>query len=158
MSYLDTATAREWARIAHREDDPAIAIAAAAAEAELELRTGWVVTADTERSQHVESYPAGGRVLAWRQPVTLAVDAATDEELDLITINGLTYFELTGEETYPVTVTLTCGGGIDSVNALLRAALLTRVAQLTAYRGDDTAPPADTYWNNICTMMGKGIA
>ena len=92
------------------------------------------------------------------QPVTLAVDAATDEELDLVTINGLTYFELTGEETYPVTVTLTCGGGIDSVNALLKAALLTRVAQLTAYRGDDTAPPADTYWNNICAMMGKGIA
>lgn len=157
MAYLDVTTAREWARIAHREDDPAIAIAADAAEAELEARTGWVVTADTERTQWVESYPSEGRVLLRRQPVTAAEDALTSTALDLTNINGLVYAELTGEETYPLTITLTCGSGLAAIQPLLKAALLTRVTQLIAYRGDDTQAPASAYWDNICAMMGKGI-
>lgn len=157
MAYTDLSTAREWARIAHREDDPAIDIAVAAAEAELEARTGWVVAPDTERTQWVESYPQEGRVLLRRQPVTAAEDAATSTALDLIDINGVMYAELTGSETYPLTITLTCGNGTGSLQPLLKAALLTRITQLIAYRGDDTQAPASAYWDNICAMMGKGI-
>lgn len=155
---LDLPKYRAWARIPHNEDDPAILIAWQAAVRELEERTGWVVDPVT-RTQYVPAEPDNEEllVLASRQPVTAAtvvVDSIV-ESMTLVTVNGLQYFKMLPELTYPITVTLSVGSG--TLNPLLEMALLQRVTQHAASRGDDTVALSSDYWDRISTMMGKGI-
>jgi hypothetical protein len=77
--------------------------------------------------------------------------------LTLVTINGLQYFKMPEEGiTYPITITLSVGS--NTLNPLLEMALLQRVTQHVASRGDDTVALSSDYWDRISTMMGKGIA
>ncbi len=56
---------------------------------------------------------------------------------------------------YPVVLTVTAG--TNTLNPLLEMALLQRVTQHVASRGDDTVALPSDYWDRICGMMGKGI-
>jgi 8-oxo-dGTP pyrophosphatase MutT (NUDIX family) len=157
---IDISKFRAWARIPSTQDDPAILIAWEAAKRELEERTGWCVDPIT-RTQYVASEPDNEEllVLAARQPVTAAtytVDMVVTS-LTLVTINGLQYFKMPEEGiTYPITITLSVGS--NTLNPLLEMALLQRVTQHVASRGDDTVALSSDYWDRISTMMGKGIA
>ena len=156
---LDLAKFRSWARIPHTEDDPAIGIAWEAAVRELEERTGWVVD-PTTRTQYVGVEPTNTEklVLLTRQPVT-AVTCVDDNSvtitLTLVTINGLQYADLdVADVEYPLVLTVSAGN--NTLHPLLQMAVLQRVTQLNAARGDDTVPLKTDYWDNICAMMGKG--
>lgn len=157
---LDLAKYRAWARIPHTEDDPAIQIAWEAAVRELEDRTGWVVDPVT-RTQYVGVEPTNTEklVLLTRQPVTLCTtinDNAQLISLTLIEINGLQYADLdVNDLSYPITLTLLAGS--NTLNPLLEMALLQRVTQHVASRGDDTVVLSSDYWDRISGMMGKGI-
>ena len=166
---LDLAKFRAWARIPHTEDDPAIGIAWAAAVRELEERTGWVVD-PTTRTQYVGVEPTNTEklVLLSRQPVTQVVsfnESGFSYEHPLVTINGLQYAKLDREivggieqdatRTYPLLLTVNCGS--NTLNPLLEMALLQRVTQHVASRGDDTVVLSSDYWDRISSMMGKGI-
>jgi 8-oxo-dGTP pyrophosphatase MutT (NUDIX family) len=157
---IDISKFRAWARIPSTQDDPAILIAWEAAKRELEERTGWCVDPIT-RTQYVAAEPDNEEllVLAARQPVTAAtytVDMVVTS-LTLVTINGLQYFKMPEEGiTYPITITLSVGS--NTLNPLLEMALLQRVTQHVASRGDDTVALSSDYWDRISTMMGKGIA
>ncbi len=157
---IDISKFRAWARIPSTQDDPAILIAWEAAKRELEERTGWCVDPIT-RTQYVAAEPDNEQllVLAARQPVTAAtytVDMVVTS-LTLVTINGLQYFKMPEEGiTYPITITLSVGS--NTLNPLLEMALLQRVTQHVASRGDDTVALSSDYWDRISTMMGKGIA
>jgi hypothetical protein len=73
-----------------------------------------------------------------------------------IIINGLIYVDMEIDAiTYPVTLTVTASNA--ALNPLLEMALLNRVAQKVAERGDDTRALDSTYWDRITGMMGKGI-
>ena len=156
---IDISKFRAWARIPSTQDDPAILIAWEAAKRELEERTGWCVDPIT-RTQYVPAEPDNEEllVLAARQPVTAAtytVDMVVTS-LTLVTINGLQYFKMPEEGiTYPITITLSVGS--NTLNPLLQMALLQRVTQHVASRGDDTVALSSDYWDRISTMMGKGI-
>jgi 8-oxo-dGTP pyrophosphatase MutT (NUDIX family) len=156
---IDISKFRAWARIPSTQDDPAILIAWEAAKRELEERTGWCVDPIT-RTQYVAAEPDNEQllVLAARQPVTAAtytVDMVVTS-LTLVTINGLQYFKMPEEGiTYPITITLSVGS--NTLNPLLEMALLQRVTQHVASRGDDTVALSSDYWDRISTMMGKGI-
>lgn len=156
---IDISKFRAWARIPSTQDDPAILIAWEAAKRELEERTGWCVDPIT-RTQYVAAEPDNEEllVLAARQPVTAAtytVDMVVTS-LTLVTINGLQYFKMPEEGiTYPITITLSVGS--NTLNPLLEMALLQRVTQHVASRGDDTVALSSDYWDRISTMMGKGI-
>jgi hypothetical protein len=54
-------------------------------------------------------------------------------------------------------VVLTVTVGTNTLNPLLEMALLQRVTQHVASRGDDTVALPSDYWDRICGMMGKGI-
>ena len=166
---LDLAKFRSWARIPHTEDDPAIGIAWEAAVRELEERTGWVVD-PTTRTQYVGVEPTNTEklVLLSRQPVTQVVsfnESGFSYEHPLVTINGLQYAKLDREivsgveqdatRTYPLLLTVNCGS--NTLNPLLEMALLQRVTQHVASRGDDTVTLSSDYWDRISAMMGKGI-
>jgi hypothetical protein len=157
---LDLAKFRSWARIPHTEDDPAIEIAWLAAVRELEERTGWVVDPVT-RTQYVGVEPTNTEklVLLTRQPVTLCTtvnDNAQLISLTLIEINGLQYADLdVNDLSYPLSLTLAAGS--NTLNPLLEMALLQRVTQHVASRGDDTVVLSSDYWDRISGMMGKGI-
>ena len=157
---LDLAKFRAWARIPHTEDDPAIQIAWEAAVRELEERTGWVVDPVT-RTQYVGVEPTNTEklVLLSRQPVTLCTtvnDNAQLISLTLIEINGLQYADLdVNDLSYPLSLTLAAGS--NTLNPLLEMALLQRVTQHVASRGDDTVTLSSDYWDRISGMMGKGI-
>lgn len=156
---IDISKFRAWARIPSTQDDPAILIAWEAAKRELEERTGWCVDPIT-RTQYVAAEPDNEEllVLAARQPVTAAtyLDDMVVTNLTLVTINGLQYFKMPEEGiTYPITITLSVGS--NTLNPLLEMALLQRVTQHVASRGDDTVALSSDYWDRISTMMGKGI-
>jgi len=156
---IDIAKVRAWARIPSTQDDPAILIAWEAAKRELEERTGWCVDPIT-RTQYVAAEPDNEEllVLAARQPVTAATytEDMVVTSLTLVTINGLQYFQMPEEGiTYPITITLSVGS--NTLNPLLEMALLQRVTQHVASRGDDTVALSSDYWDRISTMMGKGI-
>lgn len=155
---LDIAKFRAWARVPSTQDDPAIVIAWEAAKRELEERTGWCVDPVT-RTQYVGVEPQDSEllVLAYRQPTTAAtitVDAVTTS-LTIVEINGLKYFQMPEGTEYPITVTLTAGS--NTLNPLLEMALLQRVTQHVASRGDDTVALSSDYWDRISSMMGKGV-
>jgi len=157
---LDIAKFRGWARITHQEDDPAIAIAWAAAVRELEERTGWCVDPVT-RTQYVGVEPNNTEKLVRleRQPATAATcvdDNAATISLTLVTINGIQYASLDEDDlTFPLVLTVTAG--TNTLNPLLEMALLQRVTQHVASRGDDTVTLPSDYWDRISAMMGKGI-
>jgi hypothetical protein len=164
---LDIAKFRSWARIPHNEDDPAIAICWAGAVRELEERTGWCVESVT-RTQWVPSAPLtiyGGMYLKLERQGDLAGTTATYSDSATvpltgtcakIMINGLVYVDMEiSLLTYPVTLTVTAGNA--ALNPLLEMALLQRVANHVASRGDDTIALDSTYWDRITGMMGKGI-
>jgi hypothetical protein len=157
---LDLAKFRAWARIPHTEDDPAIQIAWEAAVRELEERTGWVVDPVT-RTQYVGVEPTNTEklVLLTRQPVTLCTtvnDNAQVISLNVREINGLHYADLdVNDLSYPLSLTLLAGS--NTLNPLLEMALLQRVTQHVASRGDDTVVLSSDYWDRISSMMGKGI-
>lgn len=155
---VDVTKVRNWARLASNHDDPAIVMAWEAAKRELEERTGWCVD-PVSRTQYVAAEPDNEEllVLAARQPVTAAsitVDAIVTV-LTLVEINGLKYFTMPDDVTYPVTVNLTAG--TNTLNPLLEMALLQRTTQLVASRGDDTVTLSSDYWDRVTAMMGKGI-
>jgi hypothetical protein len=157
---LDLAKFRAWARIPHTEDDPAIQIAWEAAVRELEERTGWVVDPVT-RTQYVGVEPTNTEklVLLTRQPVTLCTtvnDNAQVISINLREINGLQYADLdVNDLSYPLSLTLAAGS--NTLNPLLEMALLQRVTQHVASRGDDTVVLSSDYFDRISSMMGKGI-
>jgi hypothetical protein len=162
---LDLAKFRNWARIPHTEDDPAIGIAWSAAVRELEERTGWCVESVT-RKQWVPAAPVtiyGGLYLRLERQGDLAgttvnyVDGAgLTGQCSKITINGLIYVDMDIPDlTYPVTLTVTASNA--ALNPMLEMALLQRVAHHVASRGDDTIALDSTYWDRITSMMGKGI-
>ena len=164
---LDIAKFRSFARIVHNEDDPAIAICWAGAVRELEERTGWCVESVT-RTQWVPSAPVtiyGGLYLRLERQGDLAGTTATYSDSATvpltgtcakIMINGLIYVDMEIDNiTFPVTLTVTAGNA--ALNPLLELALLNRVAQKVAERGDDTRALDSTYWDRITGMMGKGI-
>jgi hypothetical protein len=164
---LDIAKFRSFARIVHNEDDPAIAICWAGAVRELEEKTGWCVESVT-RTQWVPSAPVtiyGGLYLLLQRQGDLAGTTATYSDSATvpltgtcakIMINGLIYVDMEIDAiTYPVTLTVTAGNA--ALNPLLELALLNRVAQKVAERGDDTKALDSTYWDRITSMMGKGI-
>jgi hypothetical protein len=47
--------------------------------------------------------------------------------------------------------------GNNTLHPLLKMAVLQRITQLNAGRGDDTVPLKADFWDNVCAMMGKGI-
>jgi hypothetical protein len=157
---LDLAKFRAWARIPHTEDDPAIQIAWEAAVRELEERTGWVVDPVT-RTQYVGVEPTNTEklVLLTRQPVTLCTTVNENAQVISINvreINGLHYADLdVNDLSYPLSLTLAAGS--NTLNPLLEMALLQRVTQHVASRGDDTVVLSSDYWDRISSMMGKGI-
>jgi hypothetical protein len=155
---IDLSKFRNWARLSSNEDDPAIQIAWEAAKRELEERTGWCVDPVT-RTQYVASQPTNSELLVRleRQPAT-AVSGLVIEEitsLTLVTINGIQYAKMDAAMEYPVVLTVTAG--TNTLNPLLEMALLQRVTQHVASRGDDTVALPSDYWDRICGMMGKGI-
>ena len=157
---LDIAKFRNWARIPHTIDDPAIVLSYAAAVRELEERTGWCYDQVT-RAQYVAEEPEerGGvkLLLLSRQPATLASTGAPNPitVFNLVEINGMVYAEIPDGLIYPLTVTVTAGNG--KINDLLEMALLQRVTQLVNSRGDDTQTLPGDYWDRICPMFGKAI-
>lgn len=156
---IDISKFRNWARLSSNEDDPAIQIAWEAAKRELEERTGWCVDPVT-RTQYVASEPTNDQLLVRleRQPATAVTyldDVGATGSATLVTINGIEYAAMADSLTYPVVLTVTAG--TNTLNPLLEMALLQRVTQHVASRGDDTVALPSDYWDRICGMMGKGI-
>jgi len=157
---LDVAKFRNWARIPHTIDDPAIVLSYAAAVRELEERTGWCYDTVT-RAQYVAEEPPereGEKLLLLsRQPATSASTgiAPNITVFVLVEINGLQYAQIPDGLTYPLTITIGAGNG--TINELLEMALLQRVTQLVNSRGDDTQTLPGDYWDRICPMFGKAI-
>jgi len=155
---IDLSKFRNWARLSSNEDDPAIQIAWEAAKRELEERTGWCVDPVT-RTQYVASEPTNPQLLVRleRQPVTAVTYDDGDDvlTLTLFIINGIHYAAMPEETVYPAV--LTVSAGTNTLNPLLEMALLQRVTQHVASRGDDTVALPSDYWDRICGMMGKGI-
>ena len=155
---IDISKFRNWARLSSNEDDPAIQIAWEAAKRELEERTGWCVDPVT-RTQYVASEPGNDQLLVRleRQPATAVSGLIGDEvtALTLVTINGIQYATMDAAMEYPVVLTVTAG--TNTLNPLLEMALLQRVTQHVASRGDDTVALPSDYWDRVCGMMGKGI-
>lgn len=155
---IDISKFRNWARLSSNEDDPAIQIAWEAAKRELEERTGWCVDPVT-RTQYVASEPKNDQLLVRleRQPVTAVSGLIGDEitALTLVTIDGIQYATMDAAMEYPVVLNVTAG--TNTLNPLLEMALLQRVTQHVASRGDDTVALPSDYWDRVCGMMGKGI-
>jgi hypothetical protein len=155
---IDISKFRNWARLSSTEDDPAIQIAWEAAKRELEERTGWCVD-PVSRTQYVAAAPDNAELLVRleRQPATAVFGLVGDEitSLTLVTINGIQYATMDATMEYPLVLTVTAGS--NTLNPLLEMALLQRVTQHVASRGDDTMALPSDYWDRICGMMGKGI-
>jgi hypothetical protein len=157
---ITLSTIKDAARVYHTGDDAYLQIAYDATVRELEERTGWCLDPVT-RTQYVASEPTGITKLVRleRQPVTLCeckdVTNAT-VSVKLVLINGIHYADMGGVTvTYPLHLTVYAGN--NTLNPLLQMAVMQRVTQLNAARGDDTVPLKTDYWDNICAMMGKGI-
>lgn len=155
---IDISKFRNWARLSSTEDDPAILISWEAAKRELEQRTGWCVDPVT-RYQYVAAVPDNSERLVRieRQPVTEVTYAngAILTYLKLVLINGITYAQMPDTAEYPTELTVSAGS--NTLDPLLEMALLQRVTQHVASRGDDTVALPSDYWDRICGMMGKGI-
>ena len=155
---IDISKFRNWARLSSNEDDPAIQIAWEAAKRELEERTGWCVDPVT-RTQYVAAEPNNEELLVRleRQPVTQVTYDNGDDvlTLTLVTINGIQYATMPEGTEYPAI--LTVSAGTNTLNPLLEMALLQRVTQHVASRGDDTVALPSDYWDRVSSMMGKGI-
>ena len=155
---IDISKFRNWARLSSNEDDPAIQIAWEAAKRELEERTGWCVDPVT-RTQYVATEPTNEELLVRleRQPATAVTYDNGDDvlTLTLVTINGIQYATMPDATEYPAI--LTVSAGTNTLNPLLEMALLQRVTQHVASRGDDTVALPSDYWDRVCGMMGKGI-
>jgi hypothetical protein len=157
---LDLAKFRNWARIPHTVDDPAIVLSYHAAVREMETRTGWCMDPVT-RTQYVPTEPMNTEklLLLTRQPATAATTVDKNAQtvtLTLVTINGLQYASLDEDDLeYPLVVTISAGSG--TIDPLLEMALLHRVTQHVNSRGDDTQTLPSDYWDRISAMMGKGI-
>jgi len=108
----------------------------------------------------VASEPTNAQLLVRleRQPVTAATylddDGATGSAT-LVTINGIQYATMADSLAYPVVLTVTAG--TNTLNPLLEMAILQRVTQHVASRGDDTVALPSDYWDRVSSMMGKGI-
>jgi hypothetical protein len=157
---ITLSTIKDAARVYHTGDDAYLQIAYDATVRELEERTGWCLDPVT-RTQYVASEPTGITKLVRleRQPVTLCeckdVTNAT-VSVKLVLINGIHYADMGGVTvTYPLHLTVYAGN--NTLNPLLQMAVMQRITQLNAARGDDTVPLKTDYWDNICAMMGKGI-
>jgi len=155
---IDISKFRNWARLSSNEDDPAIQIAWEAAKRELEERTGWCVDPVT-RTQYVASEPTNDQLLVRleRQPVTAVTYDDGDDvlTLTLFIINGIHYATMPEGTVYPAV--LTVSAGTNTLNPLLEMAILQRVTQHVASRGDDTVALPSDYWDRVSSMMGKGI-
>jgi hypothetical protein len=155
---IDISKFRNWARLSSNEDDPAIQIAWEAAKRELEERTGWCVDPVT-RTQYVATEPTNEELLVRleRQPATAVTYDNGDDVLTLsmVIINGIHYATMPEGTEYPAI--LTVSAGTNTLNPLLEMALLQRVTQHVASRGDDTVALPSDYWDRVCGMMGKGI-
>lgn len=157
---ITLSTIKDAARVYHTGDDAYLQIAYDATVRELEERTGWCLDPVT-RTQYVASEPTGVTKLVRleRQPVTVCTCTNANQQvvgLGLVTINGIQYADLdVADLEYPLVLTMTAGN--NTLHPLLQMAVLQRVTQLNAARGDDTVPLKTDYWDNICAMMGKGI-
>jgi hypothetical protein len=157
---INLSTLKDSARVFHTGDDAYLQIAYDATVRELEERTGWCLDPVT-RTQYVASEPTGITKLVRleRQPVTACTCVNTlnaTVTLTLVTINGLQYADLdVANLEYPLVLTMTAGN--NTLNPLLQMAVMQRITQLNAARGDDTVTLKTDYWDNICAMMGKGI-
>jgi hypothetical protein len=157
---INLSTLKDSARVFHTGDDAYLQDAYNAAVSELEERTGWCLDPVT-RTQYVAEEPKGITKLLKleRQPVTLCeckdVTNAT-VSVKLVLINGIHYADMGGVTvTYPLQLTVYAGN--NTLHPLLKMAVLQRITQLNAGRGDDTVPLKADFWDNVCAMMGKGI-
>lgn len=157
---ITLSTIKDAARVYHSGDDAYLQIAYNATVRELEERTGWCLDPVT-RSQYVKEEPVGVTKLVRleRQPVTSCTCVDTNANtitLTLVEVNGIQYADLDEDDLeYPLTLTVNAGN--NTLHPLLQMAVLQRVTQLNAARGDDTVPLRSDYWDNIAAMMGKGI-
>ena len=157
---ITLSTIKDAARVYHTGDDAYLQIAYDATVRELEERTGWCLDPVT-RTQYVAEEPTGITKLVRleRQPVTACTCVNTLNAtltLTLVTINGLQYADLdVADLEYPLVLTVSAGN--NTLHPLLQMAVLQRVTQLNAARGDDTVTLKTDYWDNICASMGKGI-
>ena len=158
---ISLATIKDWCRVKHTGDDAALQIAYDAVVRELEERTGWCMD-QVGRTQYVAEAPDHPEKLLRleRQPctsVTFLPTGGFSTALTIVTINGLSYVQMDHADLdYPVTLSLTCGS--NTPDKLLQLAVLERVAQMNAQRGDDTVALSSDYWDRVSAMMGKGIA
>lgn len=158
MAILTVDEAREYCRIPHREDDPAVQLAIDAAEAELERFAG-IATSAATYTQYVDAYPVDGLLLLERAPVTAALydgggDDFDGESVEVQNRRGAYYGVVSGAATYPLKVTLTTAATVD---AYVRQVLLARVAELVSRRGDDAAPGDAAYWKNAMAGIASGV-
>jgi hypothetical protein len=158
---INLSTLKDSARVFHTGDDAYLQDAYNAAVSELEERTGWCLDPVT-RTQYVVEEPKGITKLVRleRQPATACTCVDTlsaTVTLSLVTINGLHYANLTGVANLAYPLVLTVSAGNNTLHPLLKMAVLQRVTQLNAGRGDDTVPLKADFWDNVCAMMGKGI-
>ena len=157
---ITLSTIKDAARVYHTGDDAYLQIAYDATVRELEERTGWCLDPVT-RTQYVAEEPTGITKLVRleRQPVTVCTCTNANQQvvgLGLVTVNGIQYADLdVADLEYPLVLTMTAGN--NTLHPLLQMAVLQRVTQLNAARGDDTVTLKTDYWDNICAMMGKGI-
>jgi len=157
---ITLSTIKDAARVYHTGDDAYLQIAYDATVRELEERTGWCLDPVT-RTQYVAEEPTGITKLVRleRQPVTACTCVNTlnaTVTLALVTINGLQYADLdVADLEYPLVLTVSAGN--NTLNPLLQMAVMQRITQLNAARGDDTVTLKTDYWDNICASMGKGI-
>ncbi len=157
---ISLSTIKAAARVYHTGDDAYLQIAYDATVRELEERTGWCLD-PVQRTQYVLEQPYGVAKLVRleRQPVTgcTCVDANNQTvTVPLVTINGIQYGDLDLPNLeFPLVLQMNCGNNV--LHPLLQMAVLQRVTQLNAARGDDTVPLRSDYWDNIAAMMGKGI-
>jgi hypothetical protein len=157
---ISLSTIKDSARVFHTGDDAVLQDLYNAVVSELEERTGWCLDPVT-RTQYVAEEPKGITKLLRldRQPVVVCTCTNVSQQvvgLTLVTINGLQYADLNRTDiAYPLLITMTAGN--NTLHPLLKMAVLQRITQLNAGRGDDTVPLKADFWDNVCAMMGKGI-
>lgn len=158
MAILTVDEAREYCRIPHREDDPAIQLAIDAAEAELERFAG-IASGATTYTQYVDAYPVDGLLLLEKGPPYEAVYDGGGDDFDgtsaeLQQRRGAWYAVLSEAATYPLKLSVTTTASTD---AYVRQVLLARVAELVSRRGDDAAPGDAAYWKNAMAGIASGV-
>lgn len=157
MAILTVDEAREYCRIPHREDDPAIQLAIDAAEAELERFAG-IASGATTYTQYVDAYPVDGLLLIEKcPPASATYDGGGDFDgtpVELQPRRGAWYAVLSEAAIYPLKLSVTTTASTD---AYVRQVLLARVAELVSRRGDDAAPGDAAYWKNAMAGIASGV-